>query len=313
MIPSHTRPFRGIYTATLVPLDDQDRIDTDRLAQHFAAAVATDGIVGVLCNGHAGEVFLLSREERRLVVQTAREVIGNRAIIVSGVLCEESGEAQRHAADAQAAGADALLVFPPFSWALSQETGMVLRHHQAIARAVDMPMMLYQAGVRAGTLAYPAETLEQLVQLPQVVGIKEGSWETAAYDVNRRLVAQAAPHVEMMASGDEHLLPCFAIGSDGSLVSLAVLLPEEIVALDRAIQRGDMATARAMHARIQPLANAIYGTAPGGLATVRLKACMELLGRWPSGHGRQPIGALDAAEMARLRGALVAAGLMGAR
>jgi 4-hydroxy-tetrahydrodipicolinate synthase len=310
VIPPHARPFRGIYAATLTPFDRQGRLDEEVLAREFHAMAACDGIVGVLCNGHAGEVFLLSREERRRVVEIARATIGDRAIIVSGVLCEESGALQRHAADAQAAGADALLVFPPFSWALSQEAGFVLRHHQAVAEATDMPMMLYQAGVRAGTLAYPPETLARLVALPQVVGIKEGSWETATYDANRRLVARLAPHVEMMASGDEHLLPCFAIGSDGSLVSLAVLMPDEIVALDRAVQRSDLAAARALHARIQPLANAIYGAAPTGLATVRLKTCMELLGRWTHGHGRQPIGALDAAERHRLGAALAAAGLL---
>ena len=137
-----------------------------------------------------------------------------------------------------------------------------------------------------------------------------GSWESAAYDFNRRLVARVAPGVEVMASGDEHLFPCFAIGSDGSMVSLAVLMPDEIVGLERAVARGDMATARALSARIQPLANAIYGAAPGGFATVRLKACMELMGLWPNGQGRLPIGALDQAEIARLRLALKAAGLL---
>jgi 4-hydroxy-tetrahydrodipicolinate synthase len=310
VIPSHARPFRGIYAATLTPLDRRDRIDEDRLAAQFIELAGHDGIVGVLCNGHAGEVFLLDRAERRRVVEIARESIGDRAIIVSGVLAEESREAQRHAADAQDAGADALLVFPPFSWALSQEPEMVLRHHRMVAEAADMPMMLYQAGVGAGRMAYPPVTLARLLELPQVVGIKEGSWESAAYDAHRRLVAGIAPHVEMMASGDEHLLSCFALGSDGSLVSLAVLMPDEIVALDRAVARGDMETARALHARIQPLANAIYGASPGGFATVRLKCCMELLGRWPLGHGRPPIGALDRGERQRLRAALAEAGLL---
>lgn len=310
MIPSHARPFRGIYAATLTPLDHHDRIDEDLLAAQFIELAGHDGIVGILCNGHAGEVFLLDRAERRRVVEIARASIGDRAIIVSGILAENSREAQCQAADAQEAGADALLVFPPFSWALSQEVEMVVRHHRMIAAAANMPMMLYQAGVGAGRMAYPPATLARLVALPQVVGIKEGSWESGTYDAHRRLVAAVAPHVEMMASGDEHLLSCFALGSDGSLVSLAVLMPDEIVALDRAVARGDMETARAMHARIQPLANAVYGTAPGGFATVRLKTCMELLGRWPLGHGRPPIGALNDAERQRLCAALVQAGLL---
>ncbi|MAC81581.1 MAG: dihydrodipicolinate synthase family protein [Rhodobacteraceae bacterium] len=310
MIPNTPRPFRGIYAATLTPFDRIERMDEDLLAAHFSALAARDGIVGVLCNGHAGEVFLLEREERRRVIEIARDTIGDRAVIVTGLLAESSREARVHAQDAQEAGADAILVFPPFSWALSQDPGMVIRHHQAVLEATTLPIMLYQASVRAGAMAYPAATLERLSCLPRVAAIKEGSWESAAYDANRRLVLRVAPGVEVMASGDEHLFPCFAIGSDGSMVSLAVLMPDEIVGLERAVARGDMATARALNARIQPLANAIYGAAPGGFATVRLKACMELMGIWPNGQGRLPIGALDQAEIARLRLALMAAGLL---
>jgi 4-hydroxy-tetrahydrodipicolinate synthase len=124
------------------------------------------------------------------------------------------------------------------------------------------------------------------------------------------LVKSVAPHVAVMASGDEHLLSCFVVGSEGSLVSLAVLMPDEIVALDRAVRQGDLAAAQALHRRIQPLANAIYGTPPGGLATARLKACMELTGEWRNGAARPPITPLPEGERARLRAALVAAGVI---
>lgn len=310
MIPHLPNPYRGIYAATLTPLDAQGRIDEALLASHFTDLAAVDGIIGVLCNGHAGESFLLDREERRRVTQIAKQTIGDRAIIVSGVLCEESGEAARHAVDARDAGADAVLVFPPFSWALSQDAAMVSRHHRIIAEAAEMPMMLYQASVGAGAMAYRPEVLVQLAQLPGVVAVKEGSWEVGAYDLHRRLLAREAPHVAMMASGDEHLFPCFAIGSEGSLVSLAVLMPEAIVALDRAVTAGDLAAARRLHDRIQPLAVAIYGTRPGGHATARLKACMALLGRWPNGRARAPIVELPPAEIHALRQALIVAGLL---
>ena len=310
MIPKLPYPYRGIYAATLTPLDARGRIDEVLLASHFMDLAAVDGIVGVLCNGHAGESFLLGREERRRVTQIAKQAIGDRAIIVSGVLCEESGEAGRHAVDAREAGADAVLVFPPFSWALSQDAAMVLRHHRIIAEDADMPMMLYQASVGAGAMAYCPEVLVRLAQLPGVVAVKEGSWEVGAYDLHRRLLAREAPQVAIMASSDEHLFPCFAIGSEGSLVSLAVLMPQAIVALDRAVTNGDLVTARRLHDQIQPLAVAIYGAPPGGHATARLKACMALLGRWPNGRARAPIVELPPDEIHTLLRALIVAGLL---
>lgn len=310
MVPSRPNRFHGIYTATICPLVANGGIDEAALAAHLVDAVATDGIVGVLINGHAGENFLLSRAEKKRVVEIARAEIGERAILVCGINAESSLAAADHARDAEAAGADVLLVFPPFSWTLSQDATMALNHHRHVAAASKLPLMLYQAGVGTHEMAYNEATLSALVQLPNVVGIKEGSWESARYEANRRLVKRVAPRVAVMASGDEHLLTCMAIGSEGSLVSLAVLVPDLIVALDHAIAASDLATARRINDRIYPLATAIYGTAPGVLANARLKACLKLLGRLDNALMRPPVGPLSAEEIARLEAALAAAGLL---
>ncbi|RDJ99066.1 dihydrodipicolinate synthase family protein [Paraburkholderia lacunae] len=305
MIPSHDAPFNGIYAATLCPLDAQGRrLDEAALARHLEDVAAVDGIVGLLINGHAGENFVFSRDEKRRVVEIAHSVCGERSIIVAGVNSEDSYEAQAHTDDAKRAGADAMLLFPPFSWALSTDLDTVVAHHRIANANARLPMMLYQAGVSTGAMAYTEPMLRALIGLPEVVAIKEGSWETAAYEGNRRFVKSTAPHVAVMASGDEHLFTCFAVGTEGSLVSLAAVVPELIVALYRAVLRGDLAEAQRLHARIYPLAKAIYGTAPGSHASARLKACLHLLGKFPHASMRPPIPPLSAAETGRLESAL---------
>ncbi|RZL94396.1 MAG: dihydrodipicolinate synthase family protein, partial [Variovorax sp.] len=129
------------------------------------------------------------------------------------------------------------------------------------------------------------------------------------YEANLRLVRRVAPQVAMMASGDEHLLTCFAVGSEGSLVSLACVVPEFIIALAQAVATKDLDEARRLNERIYPLAKAIYGTAPGGYATARLKTCLKLLGRIPRDTMRLPMGALPTAEITRLENALAEAGV----
>ena len=309
MIPQQPNAFHGIYAATLCPLLDDGRIDETTLARHLEANAFVPGMKGLLINGHAGENFSLSREEKRRVTEIAFEVCGERSLLVCGINAEDSLEAQRHVDDAKAARADAVLVFPPFSWALSQDARMAATHHRIANANARMPLMLYQAGVNAGALGYRPEVLTELAQMPHVVGVKEGSWEAAAYEANRRLLKRVAPHVAVMASGDEHLLTCFAIGSEGSLVSLAAVVPELVIELGRAMERGDLAEARRLNERIYPLAKAIYGTAPGGYATARLKTCLKLLGRFPSDAMRPPIGPLPRDEVAALERALVEAGV----
>jgi 4-hydroxy-tetrahydrodipicolinate synthase len=308
MIPTHADPFNGVYAATLCPLDADGRhLDEAALARHLETVANVDGIAGLLVNGHAGENFALSAVDKRRVVEIAHAVCGDRLIIVAGVNSEDSYEAQAHTNDARQAGADAMLLFPPFSWALSTDIDTVLMHHRIANAEARLPMMLYQAGVATGGMAYTPQMLTALVGLPEVVAIKEGSWETAAYEANRRLIKSIAPHVAVMASGDEHLFTCFAIGTEGSLVSLAAVVPELIVALYRAVERRDLAQAQQLHERVYPLAKAIYGTAPGSHANARLKACLHLLGHFPHPSMRPPIPPLSHAEMARLEDALAIA------
>jgi 4-hydroxy-tetrahydrodipicolinate synthase len=308
MIPTHDAPFNGVYAATLCPLDADGRhLDEAALERHIDTVASVDGIAGLLVNGHAGENFALSAADKRRVVEIASDVCGERLIIVAGVNSEDSYEAQVHANDAKRAGADALLLFPPFSWALSTDLNTVLTHHRIVNAEARMPMMLYQAGVGTGGMAYTPEMLVALAALPEVVAIKEGSWETAAYEANRRLIKSVAPHIAVMASGDEHLFTCFVTGTEGSLVSLAAVVPELIVALYRAVDRGDLAEAQKLNERVYPLARAIYGTAPGSHANARLKACLHLLGRFPHASMRPPIPALSDPEIARLDHALAIA------
>ena len=151
-------------------------------------------------------------------------------------------------------------------------------------------------------------------ELPGVVAIKEGSWESAAYDRNRAPrrrgrapcrhdgVGRRAPPVLLRArqrgqprqprgpdaGGDRRARPCGR----------------------RAATSRRLAT---LHARIQPLATAIYGLAPTGHATARLKACMVLLGRWSNGATRPPITGVTPAENLLLREALTQAGLLASR
>ncbi len=300
----------GIYPATVCPLQSDLQIDEVALERHLASLDQASGIKGFLINGHAGENFLLSRQEKRRVIEVARRSVSKSKILVCGVNAEATAEAERQAGDVAAAGGDAIMVFPPNSWSLSVSDDMVIAHHEAISAASDLPIFLYQAPVSCGPMAYSHDVLRSLISLPRVVAIKEGSWEVAAYEANRRLIKSVAPSIAVMASGDEHLLTSFILGSEGSMVSLAVILPDVIVSLDAAVRRGDLKTARSLHDIIYPIAKAIYGTPPANLATARIKTCLRLLGRLDCDAMRLPVRPLPAAEVDKLHDVLLAAGLL---
>ncbi len=294
----------GVHAATVCPMRPDFAVDEPALAAHAAAVAQAPGIRGLLVNGHAGENALLTRREARAVVATVRAAVGPGVVLTAGVNAECSLEAARLAADAEAEGADAVLVFPPNGWALFQDRGAAVLHHRHVRNACDLPLVLYQAPVRAGAMPYSPALLAELCADPRVAGVKEGSWEVAAYEASRRAVHAVRPDVAVLGSGDEHLLTSWLIGSEGSQVSLAAVVPGPVVALWDAAAAGDWAAARRWHDVIYPLALAIYGAAPGGRATTRLKACLHLLGRIPHPTVRPPLVPLDAGELGRLRAAL---------
>jgi len=307
-LTSTPHPFGGVYAATICPMTPQGSIDETALGVHLEAVCRADGMAGLLVNGHAGENYAMTRDELSAVMTVARQVAGPLRV-VCGVNAEQADVAAQLAQDAAGAGADAVMVFPPYSWALGADDRVIQAHHRAVATASGLPMFLFQGSVNAGRTAFSEGTLAGLLEINSIVGIKEGSWETAAYERTRRLTRRLRPDVGVMASGDEHLLACFAIGSEGSLVSLAAVVPELIVALDHAVLAGDLGTARLLHDRLYDLARVVYG-APGHLATLRLKTCLNLLGRLDSVTSRLPIERLSDDEIGALRAALVAAEVM---
>jgi len=300
--------FHGIYASTITPMTADGTIAEVDLARHIRDMAACEGLKGLLINGHAGENAAISRDESWLVLEIARRE-APELLIVAGINAESTAVAIELATDAKSAGADAIMIFPPFSWALGLDPRAIVAHHRAIHDAVDLPLMLFQASVNSGQMNFDAALLGKLLELPRVVGIKEGSWESARYEATRRLSKAQRPDVAVMASGDEHLLTCFSVGSDGSLVSLAAVIPDLIVALERAVAAADLGEARRLNDRIYPLARAIYADAPGGLVSARLKACLVMLGRIDNGYCKAPVGPLSHSELSRLADALRIAGL----
>jgi len=288
-------------------------IDEPALAAHIASVTSVAGINGLLVNGHAGENFVLSRDEKRRVVEIARRHAPKDCVVVSGVNHESSLEAAREAAALEQAGADALLVFPPNSWALPHAETSVIEHHRRIRDATGVPLMLYAAPVGAGAMAYAPPLLEQLVADRRFVAVKEGSWEVAAYEQNLRLIHKHRPDFAVLGSGDEHLLTSYIVGTAGSQVSLAAVVPELVVALWAAAAQGDWNEARAVHEKLYPLAVAIYRDPPGGRATARLKACLKLLGRLACDAVRPPQLSATSSEQHALKKALQVAGYVADR
>ena len=300
--------FKGIYAATVVPLKKNKSLDQNGLSKHIKDVINTKGIKGLLLNGHAGENFTLNINEQIKVVEIAKKFKNINKKLISGLNFEDAILASKVAKKMEKAGADAILIFPPFSWSQGISEEMIFQHHKIICNKVNKPVFLYQSSIYSGDLSYKKNLLKKLLKIKNIIGVKEGSWNYKSYVNNYKFLKKIKNSFLVMASGDEHLYPCFKYASDGSQVSLAAITPEKIVELIRLIEKKEFSKAKKLDNRLLILAKNIYGKYPPSFATARIKYCLKVLGKIPRDTMRSSIS-LDDEEKLQLEKSLKSIGM----
>lgn len=295
--------FKGIYAATVVPLKKNKSIDLNALSMHVKEVINTDGIKGLLLNGHAGENFTLNKDEQIKVIKISKKFLNSNNKIISGLNFEDPILASKVAVKMIKAGADAILIFPPFSWSQGVSEEMIFEHHKIICNKINKPVFIYQSSIYSGHLSYKKNLLKKLLKIKNIIGVKEGSWDYKSYVNNYKFFKKYKKNFSVMASGDEHLYPCFKYASDGSQVSLAAIIPEKIVELIRLIENKDYFMAKKLDKKILILAKNIYGRYPPNFATARIKFCLKVLKKIPNDLMRSSI-TLNLSEKKQLKKSL---------
>jgi 4-hydroxy-tetrahydrodipicolinate synthase len=299
----------GIIPATVTPMLDSERIDHAAIPPYVERLIEA-GALGLAVNVDTGEGPHLSRDERRAVLDTVVEAASGRIRVVAGVGGPSTADGVANARHARDAGADALLVFPIGAF-LSQplRTDIVVSYHQAIADATDMPLVLFQLQPMLGGVLYPPEVLDGLLAIPQVVAIKEASFDPLRWLALRAHLNAAPRKITLLTGNDNFIAESFLLGAEGALLGFATLLTKEHVALQAACRAGDVARVQVLGKQIQDLADIIFA-APVADYRARTKEALAMMGWIPNTLVRPPLLQVDDADRARIRAGLVAAGLL---
>ena len=239
--------FPGIIPAVTTPFDDSGAIDRAGLDANVAALIDA-GVHGVVATGTMGEAGSLSTAERRDVVAAVAAAVDGRVPLIAGVSAATPAAAIALAADAAEAGASALMMLPPLGY--RGDADEIVAHYAAVGEAAGLPLMAYNNPEASGTDMEPALIARLFDEVDAVVAIKECS------GVARRIPAliAAAPGLEVLVGGDDWALEGFCAGATGWVSGVADVAPRDCVALYEACLEGDLETARAVYARLLPLA-----------------------------------------------------------
>ncbi len=303
------KPWTGVLPATLCPFNEDDSIDEPGLRAYVQYLASVDGITGLVCNGHTGEVMSLRNHERARVTEIIADEVGHKVKVVSGVCAEGSDEAIAQARAAKDVGADAILLMPPHHWlrfGRTSETAVGFFKDVAQDAGIDIIVHQYPAWTKAG---YSLAEMQAMAQLDRVISIKMGTRDMSRWAYDYRNLKISAPDVSIISCQDEYLLVTLLDGADGALVGFAGFVPELITALVKAALSGDLEQANMLQDKVRPLSQIVYRFGePSSDAHQRMKCAMTLLGKFPSMRMRRPIRPLPQREIDRIAAELTEAG-----
>ena len=255
--------LKGCGTALLTPFKN-GKLDETALAATVRRQVDA-GIHFLVPLGTTGETPCLSVKERQRVLEVTRENAPGKILLVGGGTNSLSATLENLA---QLPGADAFLIVVPY-YNKPNQTGLY-EYFKAVAGATDKPVVIYNVPGRTGANIAAETTLRLAEEIPNIIAVKEASGNYAQIS---EIIRCKPEGFSVLSGNDDETLSLMATGADGVISVASNIAPKEMVALVEALQRDDMAKARALHYRLMPLFRACFvepNPIPGKAAMARL-------------------------------------------
>ncbi|GAA4924521.1 4-hydroxy-tetrahydrodipicolinate synthase [Streptomyces coeruleoprunus] len=281
---SGTPPFGRALCAMVTPFTDSGALNPDRAAK-LAADLVADGCDGLVLNGTSGESPTTTDDEKEALIRAVRAAVGPAVPLVAGVGTADTAHTVALARRAEAAGADGLLVVPPYYSRPPQAA--VEAHFRRVADATGLPLALYDIPGRTGTRIEP-DTILRLAEHPRIVAVKD-----CAYDLLGSSKVIARTSLAYYSGCEELNLPLYAVGAAGCISTVANVAPRHVRAVLDAFDAGDTAEAARLNGRLLPLAELMMASGLPG--TVTVKALLD------AGPVREPLQPADRETVDGLR------------
>ncbi|MFH0764629.1 MAG: 4-hydroxy-tetrahydrodipicolinate synthase [Candidatus Omnitrophota bacterium] len=242
--------FKGSMVALVTPFKN-GKVDEKALSRLVEFHIKNGTTALVPC-GTTGESATLSYEEHDKVIELAIQFSKGRIPVIAGTGSNSTEEAIALTRHAKKAGADASLQVSPYYNRPTQK-GLYL-HFKAIARAVDIPIIIYNIASRTGVNIEP-ETFAKLAEIKNIIGVKESSGSLEQMSRIRKM----CPKEFLLISGDDALtLPVLSIGGVGIISVAANIIPGDVADMCRAFEQGNIKKAEELHYKMLGLIKAMF-------------------------------------------------------
>lgn len=280
--------FTGACTALVTPFLD-GKVNYPMMEQLLRRQIDA-GIKAVVIAGTTGEAPTLSDEEKRELFRRCKAYVGNDCTIIAGTGTNSTAHAVKMSLEAEAVGADALLVVTPY-YNKATADGLYA-HYLTIARAVSLPIIVYNVPSRTG-VDVPVSVYKRLSSVSNIAGVKEAS--TSITKV-AKIRSECKENFTVWSGNDDMIVPTLSLGGLGVISVLSNVCPTETAAMAEAALAGDFDTAAALQCDLMPLIELLFCE----VNPIPVKTAMKLIG-YDCGDCRLPLTDLSAENMRKLQ------------
>lgn len=291
--------FKGAGVAIATPFNADGSVNYEEFGRliEFQIANGTDAII--VC-GTTGESATLSEEEHVDVIKYCVDKVAKRLPVIAGTGSNSTETAIMLSKEAEAAGADAVLVVTPYYNKATQKG--LIAHFTQIANAISIPVILYNVPSRTGCNILPATAVALCRDVENIVAIKDATGNIAQ---TIEMMAMADGCIDLYSGNDDQVLPILACGGLGVISVLSNIAPRKTHDLCQKFFDGDIEGAREIQYKALKLINALFSE----VNPIPVKTALKFIGI-KAGPMRMPLTDMEPAHAEVLKKEMEAFGLI---
>ncbi len=290
--------FKGAGVAIVTPFDEKLNVNYEKLGEliDYQIENSTDSII--IC-GTTGESSTLTEKEHMECIRYTVDKVAGRVPVIAGTGSNCTQTAIELSDDARRAGADGLLLVTPYYNKATQK-GLV-QHFTMIAKAVDLPIILYNVPGRTGCNLMPSTVAELFQNVDNIVGIKEASGNISQVV---ELMHRTQGEIDLYSGNDDQVVPLLSLGGIGVISVLSNILPRQTHDIVADFLKGDIKKSLETQLKLIPLIEALFCE----VNPIPVKKALNLMG-FQVGSLRSPLTEMEEANAERLMKAMKDCGI----
>jgi len=291
--------FTGAAVAIVTPMEQDGSVDFEGLSRliDFQIENGTDAIV--IC-GTTGEASTMTHDEHIECIRQCVGYVNKRVPVIAGTGSNCTATATYLSKEAQKAGADAVLLVTPY-YNKATQAGL-MEHFTDTAKAIDLPIILYNIPSRTGCNLLPETTVKLVKETDNIVGIKEASGNISQV---ARLACLAEGCIDIYSGNDDQIVPLLSLGGKGVISVLSNIVPKDTHNMVVKFLEGNVQESLRLQLKYLGLIDALFCE----VNPIPVKKALEFMG-YCKGYLRKPLTQMSETNAIKLKKEMEALGLL---